>query len=98
MKKFILLFLISLVLSQIYDKDDKYKPGGPSGPGSVRCEGGKVMNGKCYCPNGRPPSNGRCSGSGKVKCIGGRIINGRCICPRGTRLVKGRCEGKNNQN
>ena len=92
MKKFILLFLISLVLSQIYDKDDKYKPGGPGQ--KVRCEGGKIVNGRCYCPNGRPPSNGRCNGGKQTKCVGGMIKNGRCICPRGQVAINGVCKSR----
>ena len=96
MKKFILLFLISLVLSQIYDKDDKHKPGGPGQ--KVRCEGGKIVNGRCICPNGRPPMNGRCKEGQKIRCIGGYIKNGQCYCPRGTVLVNGRCEKRKNSN
>ena len=98
MKKFILLFLISLVLSQIYDKDGR-KPSGPSNPEKIKCIGGKVLKGKCYCPNGRPATNGVCRGSGpQVQCRGGMIKNGRCVCPKGTRLVKGNCVRRDNQN
>ncbi len=57
----------------------------------IKCKGGSIRNGRCYCPRGKTLKNGVCV-KRKDNCKGGHIYGGRCKCPRGTKLVKGECK------
>ena len=55
------------------------------------CEGGKIIDNKCKCPEGFKERYGECE---KIKCAGGIIKGVTCICPKDNILLYGKCVKK----
>ena len=58
----------------------------------IKCVGGRIERGSCFCPSGLKKVNGVCIKVKVASCMGGRIVNNICKCPPQSRYIKGGCE------